>query len=272
MLGLRELQNEDAGRRSQRVVLLTDGIANTGVTDPAQILADTTPFTRAAIDISTIGVGQNLDVGLLERLARGTRGLFHFVGDDQDVQAVFVEEIASLLMPVARRPRLEITLGRDLQVDHVFHEGAQRERDRIVVELPDLNAGVTGIVIARCRIFGGTDPDLMARAELSYEAAATGRRGTERAGAELRLRGDRPAFDLEVKKNHAIAVLAQGLRDMAQASEGKLWADADRSLRRARDEAQRIFPGDDPDLQRVRDIVAGHARTLQRYVDRFRDY
>ena len=155
----------------------------------------------------------------------------------------------------------------------MFHEGWQREGNRIVVELPDLNAGVTGVVIARCRIFGATDPDLTARAELGYEAAATGRRGTERASAELRLRGDgRPEVDVEVRKNHAIAVLAQGLRDMAEASEGKRWADADRSLRLARDDAQRIFPGDDPDLQRVREIAAGHARTLQRYVDRFRDY
>lgn len=273
MLGLRELREEDTGRRSQRVVLLTDGIANTGVTDPVQILADVEPYTRHAIDISTVGVGQNLDVPLLERLARGTRGLFHFVADEQDVQKVFVEEVASLLMPVARKPRLEITLGRDLQVERVFQEGWQREGRCILVELPDLNAGVTGVVMVQCRIFGASDPDLTARAELAYEAAATGRKGNERASAELRLRGDgRPEVDVEVRKNHAIAVLAQGLRDMAEASERKRWADADRSLRLARDDAQRIFPGDDADLQRVREIAAGHLRTLQRYVDRFRDH
>jgi len=28
----------------------------------------------------------------------------------------------------------------------------------------------------------------------------------------------------------------------------------------------------DPDVQRVRDMAANYARTLQRYVDRFRDY
>jgi hypothetical protein len=63
-----------------------------------------------------------------------------------------------------------------------------------------------------------------------------------------------------------------GLSDMAEASESKHWTEADRALRRAQDEARQLFPGDDQDLQRVRDMTAGHLRTLQRYVDRFRDY
>ncbi|MDO8348627.1 MAG: VWA domain-containing protein [Planctomycetota bacterium] len=321
MAGLRELQQEDTRGRSQRVVLLTDGIANTGVTDPAQMLADSEPFTRNTIDISTIGVGENLDVPLLEKLARGTRGLFHFVGDAQDVQKVFVEELASLLMPVARRPRLVVTLGSDLRVEHVFHEGVRHEgNDRLAIDLPDLNAGVTGVVMLRCRIAGRAPESLSARAELTFDAASTGRSAVERASADLRTTsasytvqpgdtleaiarqqlGDRTlgpeierlndvdgrrlevgqrlrlpaasAIDIEVRKNHAIAVLAQGLRDMAQACESKRWADADRALKLAQDEARRLFPGDDQDLQRVRDIAAGHARTLQRYVDRFRDY
>src|SRR5262245_7988000 len=131
MLGLRPLQGDghrDADpTRARRVVLLTDGIANQGVTDPAQILDDVRPFMNASIDISTIGVGESLDVNLLEKLARGTRGLFHFVGDEKDVQKVFVEEAASLLMPVARRPRLLVTLPRELRVEHVFQERWRQE-------------------------------------------------------------------------------------------------------------------------------------------------
>ncbi|HEX6813837.1 MAG TPA: VWA domain-containing protein [Planctomycetota bacterium] len=278
MLGLRRiagdgLRDAEPGR-ARRVVLLTDGIANHGVTDPAQILADARPYMNASIDISTIGVGESLDVNLLEKLARGTRGLFHFVGDEKDVQKVFVQEAESLLMPVARRPRLEITLPRDLRVEHVFQEG-WRERDgQIVVDLPDFNAGVTGVVIVRCRVAQTAREELAARAELTFEVAATARKAATHASAELRLGSSdrRLERDLEVQKNHAIAVLAQGLRDMAEASESKRWTEADRALRLARDEAQRLFPGNDPDLQRVIDIAAGHARTLQRYVDRFRDY
>jgi hypothetical protein len=58
---------------------------------------------------------------------------------------------------------------------------------------------------------------------------------------------------------------------MAQAAEQKRWADADRVLRLASDDAQRLFPGDDADVHRVRTIANGHLQTLRRYVDRFRE-
>jgi hypothetical protein len=79
-------------------------------------------------------------------------------------------------------------------------------------------------------------------------------------------------FDLEVRKNAAIAVLAQGLADMAGQCDARRWADAARALHGSRDEGRRLFPGDDADVQRVRDIVAGHDQTLRRYVDRFREF
>lgn len=272
MLGLRELPTDDFGDRARRVVLLTDGIANRGVTAPAEILADVRRFSADRIDISTIGVGENLDVALLERLAEGTRGLFHFVADEQQVQKVFHAEIDSLLQPAVRRPRLEIELPEGLAVEQSYDESVRQRGDRLFVELRDLNAGATGVVLVACRVGRDGPRTLPVRAELRYDTAAGDHRGAVSAEATLRTE-DRaaPQVDLEVRKNHAIAVLAQGLREMATASEQKRWADADRALRLARDESQRLFPGDDPDLQRVRDIAAGHARTLQRYVDRFRD-
>ncbi len=277
MLGLRQLDAEE-GPRARRVVLLTDGIANAGITEPARILTDAERFTRSGIDLSTIGVGENLDVALLERLARGARGLFHFVADATDVQKVFVQELDSLLVPAARRPHLDVTLPRGLRIEQVLHEDAQVRRDGLSLDLPDLNAGATGVVIVTCRVDDEDGRGLRAEAALAFDSAGSGQRAREVAHAELSLRAEdsdgegHREVDLEVQKNFAIAVLAKGLSDMAEACTARRWADADRALRLAQDRAQRLFPGDDADLQRVREIAAGHARTLQRYVDRFRDY
>lgn len=284
MAGLRELRGEDVGNRSQRVILLTDGIANTGTTEPAQIVADTKPFTAQRIDISTIGLGENLDVPLLEAIARGTRGLFHFVGDGREVQKVFVQEADSLLLAAARRPHLRVQLPRELRPEHVFHEGTEPSEDRdnrIELDLPDLNAGATGVVIVRCRLAPGTQEPLTVRAELAFGSATTQRPEVVAATATLRVRdqtsarraeAEEPRIDLDVQKNYAIAVLAQGLADMAKACDAKRWADAERALRLAKEDSLRLFPGDEVDLRRVREIADGHARTLRRYVDRFRDY
>ena len=322
MLGLEQLRRGEGGAQKRRVVLLTDGIANVGITAAEQILADAVRCAETTIDIATIGVGQNLDVPLLQRLADGSRGLFHFVADATDVQKVFVAEADSLLSAAARGVTLHLDWpGRDLLDVQALHEGVTANGQRLTIRLPDLNAGATGVVMLRCRLADGVRDSLAAHAEITFESAERSTRCSERATASLRVAhesytvrvgdsyeriaqqqlGDRNRaaelmahnankapeklhpgarlrlpnhgnHDLEVRKNAAIAVLAKGLADLANAAEARRWADADRSLRLASDEAQRLFPGQDEDVQRVRDIAAGHARTLRRYVDRFRDF
>lgn len=277
MLGLRELARGD-GPAARRVLLLTDGIANTGVTGPDEIAAAARPLAAEGIDISTIGVGQDLDVPLLQRLAGDARGLFHFVADPQDVAKVFVQEADSLTAPVARQVALSVELPRGLSVVAVPHDGVTVQGNRLDVRLADLNAGVTGVLLVRSRVLGESAEGLVATASLTFRSAARGRDDVVRADARLELAPDRGDArgtgrgpDVEVRKNAAIAVLAQGLADMAQFAEQKRWADADRVLRLASDDAQRLFPGDDADVQRVRTLAQGHLQTLRRYVDRFRE-
>lgn len=279
MLGIAQLTKGDDGRRSRRVVILTDGIANHGVTEPDRIVADAVQRAETTIDISTIGVGENLDVPLLQRIAERTRGLFHFVADTTDVQKVFVQEADALLTPIARRPHVVVDLPSCLEPLQVFDERLRIRGSRIEGDLPDLNAGVTGVVMVRCRARGaaieGEGRGTIA-ARIEFDSVNARRRTSVDAAEEITTgpsldRGRLP--DLEISKNAAIAVLAQGLADMAASCEAKRWADADRSLQRAVDDARRLFPStDDADVQRVREIADGHARTLRRYVDRFRDY
>jgi len=279
LLGVEEVLKNRAAGRACRVVVLTDGIANTGVTEPDRIVADAMQRAEDTVDISTIGVGQNLDVPLLQRLADRARGLFHFVADAGDVQKVFVNEADALLTPVARRPRLTIELPAGLTPLQVFDERLRIRGSRIDGDLPDFNAGVTGVALIRCRangepVEGAGNGTIVAR--LEFDSVTHRRRTSVEASDDVTtgVTNDRGRIpDLEVAKNAAIAVLAQGLADMADACDARRWPDADRSLQRAIDDARKLFPGtDDVDLQRVREIAEGHARTLRRYVDRFREF
>lgn len=278
LLGIDELRRKDHGERTCRVVLLTDGIANTGITDPAVIAAEAQRASGGRVDIATIGVGENLDSALLQRLADDNRGLFHFVADEGDVQKVFVRESDSLMTPVARGVNLVIEIPDGLAVEHVYERHRGPRDGRIEVRLPDLNAGVTGVVLVRCRRTHA-DPEREAAAAMVFGNVATRQAWVATAGAAVPPAHDvdaapspaAAAVDLEVRKNAAIAVLAEGLHAMAEACDARRWADADRALRLAVDDARRLFPGADDDVQRVRDIVGGHQRTLSRYVDRFRD-
>lgn len=274
--GLMQLRSDDGGPRTRRLVVLTDGIANVGLTDPAIIAADVMERSGSDIDVSTIGVGTQLDHALLQRLAEANRGLCHFVADPSDVQKVFVREAESLLVPAARQVAIELHLPPTLADAEVVGEHAERGDDgRLRVMLPDLNAGATGVILVRSRVCSDGPDDATVRAALCCEPA--GQQQPIRVPAKARLRVarfvDRTSHrDHEVRRNAAIAVLATGLHRMAEACEQSRWGDADRFLATARARADRLFPGDDNDVARVREIVAGHARTLRRYVDRFRDF
>lgn len=276
MLGLGQLRDGDLGKRSRRVVLLTDGIANEGVTEPSEIAGDARERAAERIDISTIGVGRNLDTALLGRLAETNRGLFHFVADEQDVAKVFVQEADSLLVPAARDVELTIELPRGIASAQVLGGRAEVDGQTLSLRMPDLNAGATGVVMLRCKLAEHARGPMRVTTRLTYRSPGKQRqaaRTVERASTELWV-GEKPAgsaIDQEVRKNAAIAVLAHGLRKMAKRSDSRRWADASRVLRSATEAAHRLYPGKDDDVQRVRDIAAGHQKTLRGYVDRFRN-
>src|SRR6185369_16249322 len=83
MLGYAEAKKHFRAGATNRVILLTDGIANTGVVEPERIAAESSEFNGQGIDLSTIGVGLDLNNDLLRTLARSGRGLYHFISDFQ---------------------------------------------------------------------------------------------------------------------------------------------------------------------------------------------
>lgn len=275
MLGLRQVSAHARRDSSNRVLLLTDGIANRGETAADRILADASAFTAEDIDLSTIGVGRNLDIHLLDRLARGGRGLFHYVADAQDIQKVFVQEHEALVAPVARRVELQIALPPELELLRVVgHESRRRGPGEIIVELPNQNRGATGVVLLVCRARSasrGAD-GASVTAEMSY--LASGERKFCRARETVQfVEGGRDLLrDPEVRKNYTIAVLAEGLHEMSRQAACRRWADADDALQRALRFSRRQFASDDDaDVVRVREMAEAHRKTLGRYVDRFRD-
>ena len=261
-----------------RVILLTDGIANRGVVDPGQILGVALERAGRDVDITTIGFGADLNVALLDEIARGTRGMFHFVADPADVEKVFVEEFESQLATAARHPVLEFVLPPGVELVRAFgHESAVSGGEGVYrIDLPHLSADATQVVMVACRLTTGSgdrDRERVVRATLSWDDVASGERQSRDASCALDAGPVRDRLDdPEVKKNFVIARVAAGLHAMAEAATAEKWIDADRALADAVKVATRRFPsGDDPDVARVVDMAKVYRGVLRGYLDRFRD-
>lgn len=226
MLGYQEAVKYYRKDATNRVVLLTDGIANAGVTSTNQIARESQRFNDRGVDLSTIGVGRDLNEDLLRQLANSGRGLYHFVADAQDVEKIFVKEVSSLVAAVARRVRLHVEYDPALQLNHLYGYQPNHQHDSFSIMLDNLNLGATQVVMMQFGLKRAnreiTNRRLPVRVTLYYDDIAQKRSISESEQAFIQVTETsnvNALMDEEVKKNFTIACLSQALKDMVAAYE-----------------------------------------------------
>ncbi|MFT7625282.1 MAG: hypothetical protein ACI9WU_004473 [Myxococcota bacterium] len=114
------MKNAANNALTPRVVLLSDGIANEGITDIDAILAFSKSYNDVGIGLTTIGVGQDLQFDMLHLLASQGSGNFFFLDSAEKLAQVFTEELEYLLTPVADNLKIWMTLPDGFGVEDVY--------------------------------------------------------------------------------------------------------------------------------------------------------
>jgi len=92
-----------------RVVIASDGVANTGETDQRKILEKVQRSAEAEIDLTSIGVGMgNHNDAFLERLADEGEGSCHYVDDLDEAKRVLVDGFTGTMQVVAREVKVQL--------------------------------------------------------------------------------------------------------------------------------------------------------------------
>jgi Ca-activated chloride channel family protein len=92
----------------RRVVLLSDGLANVGITD-APSLRQMAERTRAqGVSTSTVGFGEGFAEDLLTAMADAGGGAAHFAETPDDAPAIFAQEFQDLVSLVAQNVSVEL--------------------------------------------------------------------------------------------------------------------------------------------------------------------
>jgi hypothetical protein len=135
----------------RRVLLLTDGLANCGVTEPAELEAAAQSLRAQGIITSTFGLGADFDEALLSRLATAGGGRFYFIEQATQIPDFFTSELGEALEVVARDATFEITSKDGVQCTLVNERPTEAIPGGIRVPLGDLVADqeVTFVVAVR---------------------------------------------------------------------------------------------------------------------------
>jgi Ca-activated chloride channel homolog len=106
-----------AGDRAQtidRCLLLTDGLANRGLTDREALIGHATALRERGVQTSTFGVGSDFDERLLAGLADAGGGHFYFLASAEQIPELIASEVGEALEVVMRGVVVEAKLARGM--------------------------------------------------------------------------------------------------------------------------------------------------------------
>lgn len=109
---LRKFKQRDA---INRVVLLSDGQANVGPSDPKALGDLGAALAQEGISVTTIGLGGGYNEDLMDTLAMKSDGNHSFVQTPGELAAVFEQELGTLASVVASDVEFSVTLGEGIR-------------------------------------------------------------------------------------------------------------------------------------------------------------
>ncbi len=147
--GCQEVAAHQRDTDVNRALLLTDGLANQGITDPEKLAHHARELRRRGISTTTFGVGQDFNEHLLEALAEEGGGHFYFIARPEQIPDVFRRELGELLTVVAREVFLSIDVPKGVAVELLGDLAHERDGDRLRIFLGDLGAGERRMLYTR---------------------------------------------------------------------------------------------------------------------------
>lgn len=109
-------EGEKKSGQINRVLLLSDGLANEGITDTARLKGMAKQKRSESITTSTMGVGMGFNEDLMTAMAAEGGGAFYFIDDPDQAPKIFAEELRGLLNVVAQNLTITVECSDNVEV------------------------------------------------------------------------------------------------------------------------------------------------------------
>lgn len=155
-----------------RVVLLTDGLANEGVVDPGKLVEMVKGLREKQITVSTLGVGSDFQEDLLVDMAEAGGGNFYFIESPDKIPEIFHQELQGLLSVTGQNLLLGITPAANVQVTGILgYEPVWGPE--VKLQLPDMYNGDVKTLLVELQVKAETVGKMpLCRVAFSYDDVA----------------------------------------------------------------------------------------------------
>ena len=212
----------DRAQTIDRCLLLTDGLANRGITDRDELNGHASALRDRGIQTSTFGVGEDFDERLLAGLADAGGGHFYFLSNADQIPELIASEVGEALEVVRRSVVVEATLahgmtGRALSRYRSHTTESESGRATLSVDVGDLVSGQEVELVISLNFPTGTDGETIATEMRVVDAT-----GSSQASARLQFAyashadNDRQPRNREVDRRVAAMFAARARREAVE--------------------------------------------------------
>lgn len=199
-----------------RVILLSDGLANTDITEPGAIAHIASDARRDGIHVSSIGLGLDYNEDLMQSIAEAGGGKYYYVESPVQLASIFQQELKSAFATRARD--VHLAFHGSSAVKHVEMIGFAASGGRNVsADWPDFYAGEERSVMLRLDIDARNDGPLsLGDFTVAWRDAQSGASGTVNLPIRVDVTNDRAFAEKSINKDVAVqAALAESERSLA---------------------------------------------------------
>jgi Ca-activated chloride channel family protein len=184
--GAGEVRKNMDARRLNRVVLLSDGLANVGPSKAEEFAQLGRALLKEGISVSTIGLGKDYNEDLMLQLARAGDGNHAFAAAPDDLIKIFNKEFDDVLAACAQTVSIDVDLGPGARVVRAVSREGSIEPAHAKFQLN--------------QVYQDTEHYILLEVELDGKAAAAEREfGRVRVGYTVPQTGAKQALDTVIR-------------------------------------------------------------------------
>ncbi len=219
--------------RVNRVILLSDGMANSGPSSPKALGDLGASLLKEGISVTTLGLGNGYNEDLMTALARKSDGNHTFIESPQQLARIFNAEFGDILSVVAQEVAIDIKCAPGVRPIRVLNRESEISGQHIITHLNQLYSQQEKYILIEVEV-PGTPAERtreVARVEVSYANMLT--RTTDELANTLSVRFTESDKVVQANANKEVMIacvmqkandankLATDLRDKGQVEEAR---------------------------------------------------
>ena len=205
-----------------RVLLLSDGLANKGIVDPDTIAVEVRGLAVRGVATTTMGVGSDYNEDLLEAMARAGDGRYYYIESPVQLVDIFQTELQGLMDTQGQKVSLGLEPKNGAAVVEILNEFGKTPTGRLM--LPNLVVDMPVLVVIRLKVPPLPAGRTLLEVRLAWDAPHDGGRRVLREALSGLPTVPMAAWtqlpeDTEVRQQVALLMVARAQKEAARAAE-----------------------------------------------------